>query len=94
VEVYIKHQPGGRQGAWSQNEYTIHIAWAGRTLCKNGRPDGPADGRLSERGWRRMKLPAQMVSCLACLQRVDRNAVESLPVVHDEQPMRQVTRLP
>ena len=75
MQVYIKHQPGPH-GSWSEHEYTIHIAHAGRTLCRNGQPDGLADGRLSARGWRRVVLPAQSISCKACLHRLDHDAVE------------------
>jgi len=74
--VYIKHQPGQR-GSWSEYDYTIHIAYAGRTLCKNGLPDAPADGHLSPRGWRRVILPAQSISYKACLHLLDRDAIES-----------------
>jgi hypothetical protein len=74
--VFIKHQPGPRN-TWSEHEYTIHIAHAGRTLCRNGQPDAPADGRLSPRGWRQTRLPAQSISCKACLHLLDRDAIES-----------------
>ncbi len=75
MQVYVKHKKGPRS-TWSPHEYTIHIARAGRPLCRNGHPDASPDGRLSERGWRHVTLPAQMVSCTACLHLLDRDALE------------------
>jgi hypothetical protein len=76
MQVFIKHQRGPHN-TWSEHDYTIHIAKAGRTLCRNGQPDAPANGRLSARGWRHLRLPAQSITCKACLHLLDRDAIES-----------------
>jgi len=78
MEAYIKHQRGPHVGTWDPSSYTIHVARKGRTLCKNGHPDGPADGSLSPRGWRyQTDCSPQLVSCTSCLQRIERDAVEA-----------------
>jgi len=78
MEAFIKHQRGPHVGTWSEQSFTVHVARKGATLCKNGHPDGPADGSLSPRGWRYQKdCSPQLVSCTSCLQRIERDAVEA-----------------
>src|SRR6266699_1090510 len=82
MQVYVKHKKGPRS-TWSPHEYTIHIACAGRPLCRNGHPDASPDGLLSARGWRHVHLPAQAVSCTACLHLLDRDAIEGSLVPYE-----------
>jgi len=92
MQVYVKHKKGPRS-TWSPHEYTIHIAQHGRPLCRNGHPDAPADGQLSLRGWRHLTLPAQAISCSACLHLLDRDAVEASLAVREPAQPRVTPRL-
>src|SRR5712692_3302473 len=45
MDIFVKYQRGKGNVPWDESQGSAHIAAAdGRSLCKNGRPDGKVGG--------------------------------------------------